>query len=134
MGPGVVTPGPFRVPNSRIAMAYAIDYGLGWTGSRTHRPKGNAMAHTEVTAHVTTPTGPVVWLLMAGEDYEGGHILGVFATKDLAKGPFYDAASDIPFDLDEAWQDGDGAVRVHGGCDWVSLKPYPLVTAPQVTV
>jgi len=80
----------------------------------------------------TPATGPVVWLLMAGEDHEGGHILGVHATKDLAKGPFLEAASDIPFEVDEAWQDGDGAVRVHGGCDWVSLKPHPLITRGQI--
>jgi hypothetical protein len=73
-------------------------------------------------------TGPVVWVLSSGEDHEGGYILGVYATKDLAKGPFLEAAEDIPFDLDNAWQDGDGSVSVHGGCDWVSLKPYPLVT------
>lgn len=79
------------------------------------------------------PAGPTVWLLSSGEDHEGGYVLGIYATKDAAKGPFIDAASDIPFDLDEAWQDDDGAVRVYGGCDWVSLKPYPLITRTELT-
>lgn len=81
----------------------------------------------------TPATDPVVWILMSGEDHEGGYIHGIYATKDLAKGPFLEAASDIPFEVDEAWQDGDGAVRVHGGCGWVSLKPYPLTTRDQLT-
>lgn len=76
--------------------------------------------------------GPLVWILSEGEMHEGSHILGVYATKDLAKGPFVEAAASIPFDLDKAWQDDDGAVHVHGGCDWVSLEPHPLITAQQI--
>jgi hypothetical protein len=78
-------------------------------------------------------TGPVVWILSAGEDYEGGSVLGVYATKELAKGPFLNAALGIPFEVDNAWQDDDGAVHAHGGCDWVSLEPHPLITSQQLT-
>jgi hypothetical protein len=68
-----------------------------------------------------------------GEDSEGGDVLGVYATKEAAKGPFVEAARRIPFDLDNAWQDnGTGAVHAHGGCDWVSLEPHPLIGAPQL--
>ena len=77
-------------------------------------------------------TGPIVWVLSKGEDHEGGEVLGVFATKDVARGPFTEAARSIPFDLDAAWQDDDGAVHAHGGCDWVSLEPHPLVTVQQI--
>lgn len=77
-------------------------------------------------------TGPVVWILSKGEDYEGGTIHGVYAAKELAKGDFLDAVHGIPFDLDSAWQDDDGAVHAHGGCDWVALEPHPLVTAAQL--
>lgn len=87
----------------------------------------------EIARH-TVATGPVVWILSSGEDHEGGTVLGVFANKDAAKGPFYEAACDIPFDLDKAWRDDDGAVHAHGGCDWVSLKPYDVVTQTQLTV
>jgi hypothetical protein len=80
------------------------------------------------SSQIKETAGPVVWVLSSGEDHEGGHILGVYATKDLAKGPFFQAAEDMPFNLDGVWQDGDGRVSVHGDCDWVSLKPYPLVT------
>jgi hypothetical protein len=77
--------------------------------------------------------GPIVWVLSSGEDYEGGHVLGVYASKDAAKGPFVEAAKRIPFDLDQAWQDEEsGAVHAHGGCDWVSLEPHPLITATQI--
>ncbi|WP_109000838.1 hypothetical protein [Streptomyces rishiriensis] len=73
-------------------------------------------------------TGPVVWVLSTGEDHEGGTVLGVYASKEAAKGPFSEAARSIPFDLDAAWQDEDGAVHAHGGCDWVSLEPH-MVTS-----
>lgn len=90
--------------------------------------------HLDTIHHqTTTPAGPTVWILSKGEDYEGGRILGVYATKEAAKGQFLEAATSIPFDLDEAWQDDDGAVHVHGGCDWVSLEPHPVLSAPQIT-
>lgn len=84
-------------------------------------------------AHRQPPTGPLVWVLSTGEDHEGGDVLGVYASKEAAKGPFAEAARNIPFDLDGAWQDEDGAVHAHGGCDWVSLVPHPLVSREQLT-
>ncbi|HEY5834912.1 hypothetical protein [Streptomyces sp.] len=81
----------------------------------------------------TTPTGPVVWILSSGEDYEGGTVLGVYATKDAAKGAFVQAARGIPFAVDKAWQDQDGAVHARGGCDWVSLEPHQLITRTELT-
>lgn len=77
--------------------------------------------------------GPVVWILSSGEMYEGGTVLGVYASKDVAKGPFVNAAARIPFDIDKAWQDDNGAVHAEGGCDWVSLEPHPLITREQLT-
>ncbi|GGS96435.1 hypothetical protein [Streptomyces violaceus] len=84
------------------------------------------------TQHQTAPAGPTVWILSSGEDHEGGHILGVYASKEAAKGPFVQAAASIPFDLDAAWQDDDGSVNVHGGCDWVSLEPHTVIAGPQI--
>lgn len=87
-----------------------------------------------IERHVGAPAaGPVVWVLAYGEDHEGGTVLGVYASKNAAKGPFAEAAHNIPFDLDNAWQDQDGAVHAHGGCDWVSLEPHALVTQIQLT-
>jgi hypothetical protein len=81
-----------------------------------------------------TPSGLTVWVLATGEDHEGGEVLGVYASKEAAKGPFVEAARRIPFDLDRAWQDEEsGAVHAHGGCDWVSLEPHPLISATQLT-
>jgi hypothetical protein len=80
------------------------------------------------------PPCPIVWILATGEDYEGGTVLGVYTTKEAAKGPFVEAARRIPFDLDQAWQDEEsGAVHAHGGCDWVSLEPHPLISTQQLT-
>lgn len=87
---------------------------------------------TELSRH-HQQTGPIVWVLSTGEDHEGGYVLGVYASKDAAKGPFVEAAKKIPFELDKVWQDDDGAVNAHGGCDWVSLEPHPLITAAQLT-
>lgn len=80
-----------------------------------------------------TSAGPVVWILSSGEDNEGGTVLGVYADRNVAKGPFAEAAHRIPFDIDGAWQDDDGAVHAHGGCDWVSLEPHPVITQTQLT-
>lgn len=76
----------------------------------------------------TAAAGPVVWILSTGEDHEGGTVIGVYASKDLAQDDFLTAAQKIPFGIDEAWKDDDEAVRVHGGCDWVSLEPHPVKT------
>jgi hypothetical protein len=84
-------------------------------------------------AHRQQMTGPIVWVLSRGEDHEGGDVLGVYASKEAAKGPFAEAARSIPFDLDSAWQDETGAVHAHGGCDWVSLVPHPLISTAQLT-
>lgn len=93
------------------------------------------MTHDQALAKTTQHmalSGTVVWVLCKGEDHEGGDVLGVYASKEAAKGPFVAAAQSIPFDLDSAWQDDDGAVHVHGGCDWVSLVPHPLITDTQL--
>lgn len=88
---------------------------------------------TEIARRQPQSTGPIVWVLSTGEDHEGGDVLGVYATKEAAKGPFAEAARSIPFDLDSAWQDEEsGAVHAHGGCDWVSLVPHPLISSAQL--
>lgn len=78
--------------------------------------------------HQTATAGPVVWILSTGEDYEGGHIVGVYATKELAKDDFLTATAKIPFSIDKAWKEDDESVHVHGGCDWVSLEPHTVTT------
>lgn len=87
----------------------------------------------EIARRNEAPAGPVVWVLSTGEDHEGGTVLGVYATKEAAKGAFLQAATGIPFGVDGAWQDDDGSVTAHGGCDWVSLEPHPLITRTELT-
>ncbi|NUP52333.1 MAG: hypothetical protein HOW97_34180 [Catenulispora sp.] len=91
------------------------------------------MTHLEPRP-TTAPAGPVVWILTSGELYQGGGtILGVYATKQAARGPFMTAAASIPFTIDKAWRDDDQGVHVEGGCDFVSLEPHQVITAPQLT-
>ncbi|MDF2708141.1 MAG: hypothetical protein K0R62_3793 [Nonomuraea muscovyensis] len=75
----------------------------------------------------------VVWILESGEDHEGGAVLGVFNTRDTAMGAFVEAAQRMPFGLDDAREEADGSLRLHGGCDWLSLGPYPVQTQAALT-
>jgi hypothetical protein len=89
------------------------------------------MTDTELVAAThdsNTQAGPVVWILSSGELSEGGNVIGVYATKDLAQDDFLTAAQKIPFGIDKAWKDDDEAVHVQGGCDWVSLEPHAVKT------
>lgn len=81
----------------------------------------------------TATAGPVVWILSSGEDYEGGHVIGVYASKDLAQDDFLTAAKKIPFSIDDAWKEDDESVHVHGGCDWVSLEPHTVKTRRELS-
>ena len=92
------------------------------------------MASTQI-ARQEQHTGPVVWILSTGEHHEGGHILGVYLDRELARGDFLTKAQDIAriFTIDDARQDDDGSIHVSAGCDWLSLEPHPVVTAPAVT-
>lgn len=85
-------------------------------------------------AEQTTPTGPVVWILSKGEMYEGGHIIGVFLDRHLARGAFTTEALTIQnvFSIDNAEQTDDGTIRVEGGCDWLELEPHHVVTAHEI--
>lgn len=80
------------------------------------------------------PTGPVVWILSEGEMYEGGHIIGVYLDRDLARGALTDRAQRLHdrFTIRDARQDDDGAIHVEGGCDWISLVPHPVTTTREL--
>lgn len=75
---------------------------------------------------------PTVWVLMTGEMNSGGQIVGVFATRDLARGYVASTADQIPFDLDGARQEADGSVHLTARCDWLSLTPHQVVTRPEL--
>lgn len=75
---------------------------------------------------MTTPLS-TVWVLMQGERSEGGDVLGVFATRDAAKGKFLSALASLPFEVNHIWRDGDtDAAHVEAGCDWLSLEPHEV--------
>lgn len=74
-----------------------------------------------------------VWILSEGEMNEGGTILGVYATKDAAKGAFAQAAGQLHFSIDAAEQDSKtGAIRLEAGCDWLELVPHQVITRPEL--
>lgn len=82
------------------------------------------------TQHNAT-AGPVVWILSEGEMHEGGHILGVYLDRDLARGALVTKAQQLNdrFTIRDARQDDDGSIHVEGGCDWIALEPHPVTTA-----
>lgn len=73
-----------------------------------------------------------VWVLMTGEMHEGGDIVGIFATRDLARGHVASTADQLPFDLDGARQEADGSIHLTAGCDWLSLTPHTVACRPAV--
>ncbi|MFB6881391.1 hypothetical protein ACFCY8_11200 [Streptomyces noursei] len=79
---------------------------------------------------------PQVWILEQGEDYEGGHIVGVYLDRALAVGDFLDQARDIDdrfgIDAAETGEASDGSFYAHGGCDWLQLRPHEVVTRRQL--
>ena len=107
---------------------------MGYGGTLTPAHQGDTVTDIQLAADTQhTQAGPTVWILSTGEDYEGGHVIGVYATKDLAQDDFLTAAKKIPFEIDKAWKDDDEAVHVHGGCDWVSLEPHTVTTRPELS-
>jgi hypothetical protein len=78
-----------------------------------------------------------VWVMSKGEDHEGGEVLGVYATKDVARPDFEREAAAInshpAFRLDSAYVEPDGAVYVHGGCDWLRLDPHEVMGPLELT-
>lgn len=81
---------------------------------------------------MTAVADPTVWVLMTGELHEGGSIVGVFATRGLARGHVASTAGQLPFDLDGARQEADGSVHLTAGCDWLSLTPHTVTTRPEL--
>lgn len=71
-----------------------------------------------------------IWILMRGERYEGGHVLGVFANDELAYGQFAIVARTMHryFNDSAARRDEDGSLHFESGCDWLSLEPHDVVT------
>lgn len=80
--------------------------------------------------------GPVVWLLQRGELNEGGQVEGVYLSRDLAVDDFVDLVRDLAnrFGLDEGGtgEEPNGAFYAQGGCDWISLAPFPVRTRRQL--
>nr|WP_012840478.1 hypothetical protein [Streptomyces sp. W9]ACX85593.1 pCQ3_92 [Streptomyces sp. W9] len=80
----------------------------------------------------TTTDQPTVWLLMQGEDHEGGSVLGAFSHREAARGAFITAARQLPFGIEDAQENEDGGLYLHGGCDWLSLTPHVLQQAEAI--
>lgn len=69
-----------------------------------------------------------VWILMKGEDEQGGFVHGVYLDKDYARRDFEKLAREIDEQIrvDDAYVADDGSINVHGGCDWLTLEPHDV--------
>jgi hypothetical protein len=87
-----------------------------------------------MTTHGEGEFGMQVWVLSKGQIQEGGNVLGIYADKDTALGPFIKAANEIHdmFEIDDAHQAVDGSVHLTGGCDWLSLEPHEVISHVQI--
>lgn len=77
-----------------------------------------------------------VWIITSGEDYEGGGVDGVYATRDAAAADFIAAAGDLngrfSTTIDDADVHGDGSVYLHNGCDWLRLDLWDVKEHPEL--
>ncbi|NEA42726.1 hypothetical protein [Streptomyces sp. SID11385] len=69
-----------------------------------------------------------VWLLMSGEDYRGGRVLGAFATYELGMPDFQSEAERLPLATSRTTRGKDGSVHLHSDGDWISLTPHVITT------
>jgi len=88
----------------------------------------------EIARKQDAGTGPVVWILSAGERDEGGNIIGVYMDRDLARGALVTEAQKLHdrFTISDARQEDDGSIHVEGGCDWIALEPHAVSTAREL--
>ena len=61
-----------------------------------------------------------VWIIEAGEDHEGGLIIGVFANREDAVEAF---SAECPQPLPSRTA---GSLYGHSGCDWWKLSSYEV--------
>ncbi|MFF1358794.1 hypothetical protein [Streptomyces sp. NPDC058297] len=98
--------------------------------------RGAEIARQELTARSQpAATGPQVWIVMTGELGDGGRIIGVYATRNLARGAFIEQAEEIHdrFSIDEVEPHADGSISISGGCDWVELSPHTVVSMSELS-
>jgi hypothetical protein len=71
-----------------------------------------------------------VWLVEAGEDYEGGSVLGVYSTKELAMSALEEKRTILlkRFDGNNDWAKVSEIEHgsFHSGCDWYSIDRYTI--------
>lgn len=74
-----------------------------------------------------------VWVLTQGEDCEGGFVLRVYATAELAHADFMEAVRGMYRSVDDAKRNEDGSLYAHAGCDRICLDPYDVVEQAAIT-
>ena len=78
-----------------------------------------------------------VWIIEMGEDHEGSMILGVYATRELARGDFLKYAQNLGErfggdGFDRAESEANGSIYLHNGCDNLTLRPYGMLTQAEL--
>ncbi|MFC8376447.1 hypothetical protein ACIBX9_31395 [Streptomyces albidoflavus] len=108
------------------------DTGMAVVATRNQPVRGAVTGLTWGDLRALAVGPPQVWLLMQGEDHEGGDVLGVFVTREAARGEFIAAARRLHFEIDGAEEREDGSLHLHAGCDWLSLTPHAVATAEAI--
>jgi hypothetical protein len=71
-----------------------------------------------------------VWALTTGEDYEGGHTLGIYLTHEIALASAEAWIREHERFPDDPWKsqeiEGYSGDHWHSGCDWLSLQPWEV--------
>lgn len=70
-----------------------------------------------------------VWVMERGEKYEGGRVVGIYATRDMARADVLDGMKDLARFRDAAGRaevEADGSLYMESGCDWLTLTPYEV--------
>ncbi|MFJ2067050.1 hypothetical protein ACIOIM_29185 [Streptomyces albidoflavus] len=112
--------------------AYQPDSAMAVVATRNIPTRGAVTGLTWGDLRALAVNPPQVWLLMQGEDHEGGDVLGVFVTRDVARGEFIAAARRLHFEIDGAEEREGGSLHLHAGCDWLSLTPHAVATTEAI--
>lgn len=77
-----------------------------------------------------------VWVMELGEFNHGGHVIGVYYTKQDAAHDLLREAQELgrSLPLNRPVVDADGSVRVDNGLDWLKLTPMEVKGNPAAGV
>lgn len=74
------------------------------------------------------------WVLMKGELCEGGKLIGLYATRELARDDFLAEVKDATrlSEIRQVYQESEDDIEVEVGCDWIRLTLWEVKTTPEL--